>query len=194
MTRTSDRPQITREDWIRVATQALRRGGVATVRVEPIAAVLKVTKGSFYWHFRDRADLLDALVGAWEAETRWLVEQAGVAGSPHARLRRYFELVAATRHYPPDSEMLAWARHDAAVARRVLATEERRLAFLRRQFEVAGLARGEAVRRARLAYLATQGWIERVSRGAETYESLPRFTAHLFSLLLPDESGAGPTP
>ncbi len=189
---TDDR--MSRDDWIHAATEALREGGVAAVRVEPLAERLGVTKGSFYWHFTDRAGLLDAMLAFWEGETRWLVREAGTAQSPAARLHRYFELVAATRHYPPDSEILAWARHDPAVARRVEATERRRLAFLRGQFHAAGISAAEASRRAKLAYLATQGWVERISRGAETYQSLPRFTAHLFTLLLPGPPGKGHHP
>lgn len=172
-------------DWIRAGIEALRRGGVSAVRVEPLATELGVTKGSFYWHFRDRAHLLEAILSNWEEETRWLVRQASRLPSPSARAQRYFELVAGTRHHPPDSEILAWARHDRDVARRVEATERRRLAFIRRQFIAAGLPAREAARRAEVAYLATQGRIERISRGAGTYRSLPRFTRQLFALLLP---------
>jgi AcrR family transcriptional regulator len=176
--------QLQREDWLRAAVGAFARGGVAAVRVEAIAADLGVTKGSFYWHFRDRAALLEAILAEWEGETRWLVEEARRAATPRARLERFFELVADTRGYPPDVEVLAWARHDPSVAARVEATERKRVAFIRGELQAAGLEKGEADRRAKAAYLATQGWVEWVSRGVESYASLPAFTRHLFGLVL----------
>ena len=50
---------VTAGDWITAALEAMRRGGVEAVAVEAIAVKLGVTKGSFYWHFRDRSDLLE---------------------------------------------------------------------------------------------------------------------------------------
>ena len=48
--------------WLRAGLEALRKGGVGAVRVERLAEDVGVTKGSFYWHFRDRRDLLDAML------------------------------------------------------------------------------------------------------------------------------------
>ena len=46
--------KLDRADWIHAGFAMLAAGGIDAVRVERLAAVLKVTKGSFYWHFRDR--------------------------------------------------------------------------------------------------------------------------------------------
>src|SRR3954447_26624309 len=56
----------TAEDWELAALEAIREGGLAAVAVEPLARRLGVTKGSFYWHFKDRAALLDAAIHRWE--------------------------------------------------------------------------------------------------------------------------------
>jgi len=50
------------DDWLRAARLALLRGGVEAVRVEKLARDLGVTKGSFYWHFKDRDELLELLL------------------------------------------------------------------------------------------------------------------------------------
>lgn len=173
-----------RDQWLRAAIQAFSRGGVAAVRVEVLANELGVTKGSFYWHFRDRAALLEALLASWEEETTWLVREAATAPTPRDRLVRFFELVAQERGYPPDVELQAWARHDTGVAQRVAATEHRRLAFITNELRASGFEEEEADRRARAAYLATQGWVEWASRGLERYDALPDFTRHLFHLVL----------
>src|SRR5215831_18160375 len=57
-----------RADWLKAARMALLQGGVEAVRVEKLARNLCVTKGSFYWHFRDREELLEALLREWEVE------------------------------------------------------------------------------------------------------------------------------
>ena len=56
---------LTREDWTRAALLAIAEGGTGAVAVEPLAARLGATKGSFYWHFRSRSDLLAAALATW---------------------------------------------------------------------------------------------------------------------------------
>ncbi|MFN7134821.1 MAG: TetR/AcrR family transcriptional regulator, partial [Myxococcales bacterium] len=62
-----DARRLTREDWVEAALAALARGGVAAVAVEPLASELGATKGSFYWHFADRGELLKAVLERWVA-------------------------------------------------------------------------------------------------------------------------------
>ena len=59
---------LSRNDWLKAARMALLTGGVEAVRVEKLARNLRVTKGSFYWHFKDREELLDLLLREWEEE------------------------------------------------------------------------------------------------------------------------------
>ena len=56
---------LDRESWARAALTAVGRGGVANVKVETLAKSLRVTKGSFYWHFKDRDDLLQEMLIYW---------------------------------------------------------------------------------------------------------------------------------
>jgi AcrR family transcriptional regulator len=58
--------RLTREDWILAGYRALAAGGVAALRVEPVARALATTKGSFYWHFADPADWRSAMLDYWE--------------------------------------------------------------------------------------------------------------------------------
>ena len=59
-----------KDDWLRAARLALLNGGVEAVRVERLSRDLRVTKGSFYWHFKDREELLELLLREWEEELR----------------------------------------------------------------------------------------------------------------------------
>ncbi|MCB6176924.1 TetR/AcrR family transcriptional regulator [Rhodobacter sp. Har01] len=58
--------QLGREDWIEAGLAVLCSQGHAALRVEATARRLGVSKGSFYWHFRDRSAWRDALLGYWE--------------------------------------------------------------------------------------------------------------------------------
>ena len=56
---------LSREDWIEAAWQMLGRGGLDRVNVDALAKELKVTRGSFYWHFKNRDDLIKAILDYW---------------------------------------------------------------------------------------------------------------------------------
>ncbi len=60
------REALTAADWAEAALDALARGGLSAVAVEPLAKELGATKGSFYWHFADRQALLQATLELWE--------------------------------------------------------------------------------------------------------------------------------
>ncbi|RYY87103.1 MAG: TetR/AcrR family transcriptional regulator, partial [Comamonadaceae bacterium] len=55
-------PALQRADWVRAGMRILARSGVDAVLIPPLATELGVTKGSFYWHFASRDELLLALV------------------------------------------------------------------------------------------------------------------------------------
>jgi len=54
--------QLTREDWVRAGLTKLAESGIHEVRVKVLAKALKISKGSFYHHFRDRKELLDSML------------------------------------------------------------------------------------------------------------------------------------
>ena len=56
---------LTRQAWIASARLVLETRGIADVKVDRLAKGLNVTRGSFYFHFRNRKDLLDALLKDW---------------------------------------------------------------------------------------------------------------------------------
>src|SRR5688500_16575254 len=62
-------PSLDRNSAIAAGLQSLSSEGVAAVRVEVLAKRLNVTKGSFYWHFADRPELLQAMLDEWRRST-----------------------------------------------------------------------------------------------------------------------------
>lgn len=152
--------RIGRDEWIRAALALLQSEGIAGVRVEPLALRLKVTKGSFYWHFKDRAALHAAMLAHWRAiTTRDVIERFDQAGGrARAKLRRLIGL--ATGGVAPialDTAMRGWARQDPAVAAAVAATDGERIAYIRGLLREIGIKAGVADLRARILYLAVVG-------------------------------------
>jgi AcrR family transcriptional regulator len=148
---------LDRDAWIRAATETLAEHGVEGVRVELLAKRLEVTKGSFYWHFRDRADLLRALLEQWrDGRIADIVKQT--AAEPGAELARIFhviEVYSAARNRKGVRIELAlrdWARRDAAAAGVVKEVDATRLDCARRLFLACGVADREATSRSLLLY------------------------------------------
>jgi AcrR family transcriptional regulator len=140
--------------WLVAGLESLRKGGVAGVRVERIAAELGITKGSFYWHFRNRGELLEALLDHWAREMtdaefeRIQAMKPGLA----ARLCALAEDVLDKGMGRYDPAIRAWARSDAKDAAAVAQVDRRRVRALTGFFEQAGHGAADARTRARLFY------------------------------------------
>lgn len=125
-----------RESWVQAGLRALSAGGPDAVRVEVVAKSLGVTKGGFYWHFRDRPALLDAMLDSWEEA----VVDAAIAiadrggGSGRTRLKRLFAAAGAEGILDLELSVRDWARRDRGVAERVTRVDNRRLGYLRPLF------------------------------------------------------------
>src|ERR671916_708238 len=87
------------EDWVEAARTAMAEGGIEAVAVEPLARRLGVTKGSFYWHFKDRRALLEAMLGRWEREsTEAVISTTRSISDP---LERFVRLAEEAFHEAP---------------------------------------------------------------------------------------------
>lgn len=143
-----------KQSWLLAGLDALRKGGVAAVRVERLAADVGITKGSFYWHFRDRGALLDALLEFWSREMtdaefeRIQTLRGGLA----ARLLALAEDVLERGMGRYDPAIRAWARNDRKVAAAVAQVDRRRVRALTGFFEEGGFGAADARTRARLFY------------------------------------------
>ena len=148
-----------RDSWLSEALELMRERGVDHVKVEPLASRLGVTKGSFYWHFKNRGDLLRLLPEFWvRRQTDPVLAQVAKAeGGPVEKLRAILEFLA---HEDPDrydNAMRAWAQFDTDVAKAVAEVDDRRMATARVLFEEAGLSPEDAAFRARLWYFYDVG-------------------------------------
>jgi len=151
--------RVSKAEWLAAALDELEGGGVDAVRIERLARKLGVAKSGFYWHFRDRRDLLRDLLHYWEHEyTGVIAENPEVSAlEPKERLLRTAELVfdhALSRY---DLAMLSWAAHDEAAADAVSGVHHKRLSFVRRAFRELGFRGVELEMRVRL-FVAYASW------------------------------------
>lgn len=160
--KTAPRTQLDRRNWIDGAIDVLARDGVAGLRVEVLAKRCGVTKGSFYWHFKDRQDLLAAVLEHWrEGRIRDIEKTTTVTpGMERSQLHFAIEVYGASRSRKGMSIELAvrdWARHDPQAAAVVEAVDLYRLDCTRKLFVAAGLSDAEAKSRSLLLYACVFG-------------------------------------
>ena len=179
--------RLSREDWIIAALRAASRQGVSGIAVEPLAKSLGATKGSFYWHFRDRGELVMAALERWEREgTEAVIATLSPLDDARVRLRRLFEALFVTPHPEPADGAFQVGRGGKALdlssaltadgeatdaAELIDRVTNRRIAWIAEQLGELGVETAEARRRALLAYAAYIGH-SRLARGAMS--SLPQ--------------------
>ena len=150
---------LSREDWALAAFLVLAERGPSAVAVEPLAARLGATKGSFYWHFPNRAALVAAALEVWETRgTEDLIAELSALPDPVERLRRVLAVAFGDEEGGRAEAAVLAAADDPVAGPVVRRVTERRLAFLAETFGDLGHADDEAQRRARLTYAAYIGW------------------------------------
>ena len=176
------KPRLTRQDWTAAALDALAAGGVAAVTMERLAKTLGATRGSFYWHFKDRDELIEVALEQWERDnTTELIPHAETISDPAERLSYLFRAVY---ERPVDPIEIALARNadEPHVVSAVARVTRARLTFLHRIFTELGLPDDEATDRAWLAYAFYVGH-HQLGRNAELRERQPTSLDRVVELL-----------
>jgi AcrR family transcriptional regulator len=144
--------------WIDAAFDVLAEGGIDAVRIDPLAKRLGVTRGSFYWHFKDREALHKAMLKQWR---KWATYQIGdkidrAAPDARERLRKNLALPTAgpraKRAAAIEMAIRFWARRDEEAANAVRRIDHQRLRYYAKHFVDLGHGEEDARRRAYLFY------------------------------------------
>jgi len=150
--------RLTRDDWLKAALRLCERG-IESIKVAPLAADMGVTTGSFYWHFKNRRELLEALLAYWEREmTDVAIDVAKpYAGSPLDRILFLMETVMAGNLARYDLPMWHWAQSDTSASRVFNRALKKRLSFAAWMFSEAGFSRQQAEIRGRMMVIYMMG-------------------------------------
>ncbi|HVB08370.1 MAG TPA: TetR/AcrR family transcriptional regulator [Candidatus Acidoferrales bacterium] len=177
--------RLERSDWIRAAIDVLAKDGRDAVRVENLARKLRISKGSFYWHFRDRDDLLEAILDAWESgQAEWNADESEVHRDPAGRWANLIELLSRPSQCSLDVAIFSWAREDEKVGRRAGEVEKKRTAHLQQVFREIGFSAAQAEEWSDAAMLVYLGWADRATRDASFRGSGPSLAEVLSRFVL----------
>ncbi len=175
--------KLGRQDWLAIGLKTLEGSGIEAVRVEPLAKLLKVTRGSFYWHFKNRDDLLEAILQEWEIRnTESIIQEVeAVDPDPGKKLLNLFEIAARDDNYL-EKAVRIWGVHDARALAAIRRVDQRRLDYLQNLFLQFGFSNTEAKVRARIVYSVRLGWFmiessteERLTEIRLVYKTLTQF-------------------
>jgi AcrR family transcriptional regulator len=154
--------KITREGWLNCARVALIEDGIDGVKVDRLAKRLKVTRGGFYYHFRNHHQVLQELLALWRNQNRFTPAKVDVS-TPAAAARAVDRITDDLIHesgFDPQFDMAVreWARISHPVADVVHEVDEQRVEVIRQIFLGLGYAPVEALIRARIFYWHQVGY------------------------------------
>lgn len=153
--------RLTRADWLQNGLNMLIETGVDSVKITRLADNLGVTRGSFYWHFQDRDELLDAMLGVWkQLNTDSIVAAVQQNDTLQDRVLALFELWLNPDSFDPrlDFAVRDWARGDAKLQGIISQADHRRLEVLIEMFVQHGCSESTAIIRARNLYFTQMGY------------------------------------
>jgi AcrR family transcriptional regulator len=148
--------RLTKTDWIERGLRTLANDGANALKVGPMATKLKVSRGSFYWHFRDIADFRSQVLRSWqERTTDQVIQEIGGKAEPD-RLKHLLKR-AFVEKPRLDRAIRFWAAEDEDVATIVASVDARRVAYIAKLLVAAGVGSRRALPRAAFMYWAYLG-------------------------------------
>jgi AcrR family transcriptional regulator len=169
--------------------EAIVEGGVGAVAVEPLAARLGATKGSFYHHFENRDALISAALDEWErSQTEAVIERLGLLPDPGERLRAVMAAAFADRAGGVrDAALLGSATHPLVkpVVERVT---NRRVGYITEMYVELGLSKARARHRALILYASYLGLFDCLRGEVEDLDDteLRACARELLATIVPD--------
>ena len=154
--------RTTREDWLDLALALLASRGVGAVSVLDLSERLGVSRSSFYWYFKNRDQLLDALLDRWDSlNTRSIVSQANEpAATVNEAVCNVFRCWVNPAIFSPrlDFAVREWARRSASVRKALDRSDRVRTEALNALFVRFGYEEEDALVRARVLYYMQIGY------------------------------------
>jgi AcrR family transcriptional regulator len=154
--------KVTRQDWLNMARDVLVNDGIAEVKILGLANRMGVSRSSFYWYFKDRADLSAALLDEWEARnTAQIIAHCQMPSANATQtVCNFFRcfVVAAKFDRGLDFAVRAWSRNDPSLRRRLDDADHARIHALTTAFARHGYADTDADARARILYFMQLGY------------------------------------
>ncbi len=115
------------DDWLSAAMDLLIEEGAGAVKISRLCQRLRVTKGSFYWHFQDIGALMTALADhcreVQENAKQTMSELSSLP--PRDRIVTMGDLVSDPRRRSVEAAVRAWAETDKSLVDSVIGLDRR---------------------------------------------------------------------
>ncbi len=178
-----------RDEWVEAAIDELAVRGIRGLAVEPLARRLRISKGSFYWHFKNLNDLVSVVLKTWRSQAfEQVTERLGQIPEPRLRLASLIHIAWNNRRHLLAEAALVTAAQAGhrQISRALEQVTRQRLDYLRELYEALGFSSAEAQRWALTAYSAFVGTLLLLKTGVLSSEKAVRAHAkHLEKVLLP---------
>lgn len=159
MSKQRGRRGVSKAEWLEAGLQALSNRGVAALTVEGLAKSLGIAKAGFYWHFKNRDDLLRQLLDHWTHEITEVITANPeiLALKPKLRLIRTAEIIHDYELTRYEIAIRQWALQDGEAARAVKKSNRLRLDFIRTAFSELGY-KGEDLEIRTMLFACYHSW------------------------------------
>jgi AcrR family transcriptional regulator len=152
--------QLSAQDWIDRGIKTLIKNGFTALKAEPLAKEMGVSRGSFYWHFKDIGAFHAAILKHWrEVAAEQIIANLEASSKDDdpllLLLRRTFSAKLSL-----ENAVRTWATVDPIARAAVEATDRRRLSYVQSLFERSGVSPGVARSRAQIFYWAFLGFAQ----------------------------------
>jgi AcrR family transcriptional regulator len=147
------------DKWLEAAIKTLIAEGLEAVRIDRLATQLDISRGSFYHHYKDRDDLLRAVLAHFvQINHQNLVALLpGLQGTPQDKLWVLWTATASQEFRDYDWAVRMWGMHDEAVAKVLNRIDAKRMDVMIGLFRELGFSENEAWIRATIAYHGSLG-------------------------------------
>lgn len=171
MNQVAKKKLLTAEDWQEGALNVIAHQGVSKVAIEPLAKELGVTKGSFYWHFSNREDLVKQALNRWREKDKELInEKILPVKNPKERLLAWFKLSAEPIQTHLIYSTLLADRSDNIISKILKEVTLERLSYLQDSYLQMGYDSAQAKSQSLMAYSVYVGFLH---MSKTLYGSLP---------------------
>ncbi|WP_028866042.1 TetR/AcrR family transcriptional regulator [Psychromonas aquimarina] len=152
MTNKIKRQRFSKNEWLEAGLKMLTTQGVDKLTIGSLSRTVGVAKTSFYWHFKDRQDLLDHMLEYWVSEFNTVLTDSPelLILDAGQRLQAIADTVIGQQLAKYELAIRAWASHDPAALIVFDKMHIRRMTVIKQAFADAGFAESEQESRAQV--------------------------------------------
>lgn len=176
--------------WLKAAFEVLAEKGIEAVKIMSLAELLGLTRTGFYWHFKDREALLEAMISCWEEKNtgNLITQTEAYAESITEAMFNVFDCWLDDTLFDArlDLAIRNWARNDSSLQNRLDLADKQRSAAVAAMFrrfgfsEVQAEVRSMTVIYTQIGYISmqiTENWQHRIARMPDYIEVVTGHTA-----------------